>query len=114
METIAIQSMVTVELLDVDTNIAILSSCPEDSENKVALSATYRFIENNVSKFEIKLRTLEGQFGNLTCFVVPNANPKTCQVINIPIKPLSLHERNSQVLLFINRYFISSIFIIAN
>jgi len=93
METVAVQSMVSVELLDIDSSIAILSLCPEDLDNKSALSATYRFVENNVSKFEIKLRTVEGQYGDLNCFVIPNANPKTCQVISIPIKPLSLHER---------------------
>lgn len=88
-----IQSLVSIELLEVDSSIAILSLCNDDPSQKYGLSATYRFIDSNVLKFEVKLRTIEGQYGDLSCFVIPNANPKTCQAFNIPLKPLSLHER---------------------
>jgi hypothetical protein len=91
-EIVAIQSLVGVELMEIDSSIAILSLCPEDPDQKNALSATYRFVDSNISKFEIKIRTIEGQYGDLNCFVIPNAQPKTCQAFNIPIKPLSLHE----------------------
>lgn len=45
--------MVPVELLEVDSNIAILSECPEDKDKKFSLSATYRFVDTNISKFEL-------------------------------------------------------------
>jgi hypothetical protein len=96
-EIVGIQSLVKVELLEVDSHIAILSVCPEDTDNKYALSATYRFVDSSIAKFEIKLRTIEGQYGDINCFVIPNANPKTCQAFNISLKPLSLHERHSEV-----------------
>ena len=96
-EVVVLQSLVTVELVEVDSNIAILSLCADDDQ-KYGLKATYRFVDSNVLKFEIKLRTLEGQYGDLSCFVIPNANPKTCQAFNISIKPLSLHERYIPVL----------------
>jgi len=92
-EFVVVQSLVNVELLEVDSSIAILSLSSTDPDQKNGFAATYRFIDANVLKFEIKLRTIEGQFGDLSCFVIPNANPKTSQAFNIPLKPLSLHER---------------------
>jgi hypothetical protein len=80
-----------------DNSVAILSHTEEDKENNNVLLATYRIIQNNVNKFEIRLRTIEGKSGNIYCYVIPNAIPKTCQVITIPIKPLSLHEKFSEV-----------------
>ena len=97
MEIIAIQSLVSIELVEVDSSIAILSLGSTEPGQKSGLSATYRFIDSNVQKFEIKLRTIEGQYGDLNCFVIPNANPKTCQTFNISIKPLNLHERHLAV-----------------
>jgi Bardet-Biedl syndrome 7 protein len=99
-EIVSVQSLINVELMEVDSNIAILSTCPEDPDQKYALSATYRFVDTNASKFEIKIRTIEGQHGDLNCFVIPNAQPKTCQAFNIPLKPLSLHERHAVIYLY--------------
>lgn len=85
-----------IELLENENNDSILSINPI-FENESGLLATYRLIENNISKFEIKYRTLEGKAGNLECFVVPNASPKTSQMFRIPIKSLSLHEKTNEV-----------------
>lgn len=45
-----------------------------------------------MSRVEIKLRTSEGQTGNLMVYVLPKGS-STCQVIDVELKPLSLHER---------------------
>jgi len=103
-EFVVLQSLVNVELMEIDSSIAILSLSSQDPEQKNGLAATYRFIDTNVLKFEIKLRTIEGQFGDLSCFVIPNANPKTSQAFNIPLKPLSLHERYLAVMMKLKEF----------
>lgn len=42
-------------------------------------------------KFQI--RSIEGQYGTLQAYITPRIQPKTCQVRQYSIKPLSLHQR---------------------
>jgi hypothetical protein len=85
MEIIALQADFPVELLSLTNQTAILSTFSQDIVNKLnkfkkktIVQAVYRIIEHTVNKFEIKLRTVEGQYGPLNCFIIPFANPKTC------------------------------------
>jgi len=48
--------------------------------------------DSKVSRIEIKLRTSEGQIGNLLVYVIPRGST-TAQVLDVELKPLSLHER---------------------
>lgn len=41
----------------------------------------------------IQIRSIEGQYGTLQAYVTPQMEPKSCQLIQYPIKPLSLHYR---------------------
>jgi len=52
---------------------------------------------NAQTRVELKIRTNEGQMGHLLVYVFPQSatKNKTCQVVDIPIKPLSLHERTN-------------------
>ena len=93
---ILLQTNINIELLENDNNNSILSINPTLENDTNTLLATYRLIETNISKFEIKFRTLEGKSGFLTCFVVPNVSPKTSQVFKVPIKSLSLHEKTNE------------------
>ena len=56
------------------------------------LLATYR-CQANTTRLEIKIRTIEGQYGTLLAYVTPRLQPKCCQVQEYKIKPLSLHMR---------------------
>ena len=40
-----------------------------------------------------QVRSIEGQYGTLRAYVTPRLQPKTCQLRQYPIKPLSLHQR---------------------
>ena len=40
-----------------------------------------------------QIRSIEGQYGTLQAYVTPRIQPKTCQVRQYLIKPLSLHQR---------------------
>ncbi|KAI6233568.1 hypothetical protein M3Y99_00892200 [Aphelenchoides fujianensis] len=91
-EYIFLQSDVNVELLDVEKNSAVISITPPDPQNENNLLAVYR-CQADITRMEIRIRSIEGQFGTLRAFVVPRLQLKTCQVRSYPIKPLALHER---------------------
>lgn len=91
-ETVALQCDVDVELIDVDANGAIVSRSKPDPDGKTKLLASYRNIES-VNRMEMKIRTIEGQYGTLEAFVIPKLSPKTAQLATYQIRPLSLHQR---------------------
>lgn len=56
------------------------------------LLATYR-VADGATRLAIRLRTIEGRYGNLSAYVVPMGQPKTAQAVSFQIRPLSLHRR---------------------
>lgn len=87
-DTILLQCDVPVELLDADSNAAIVSRSKVNS----GLLATFR-CQEPVNRLEMCVRTSEGRYGNLKAYVWPRISPKMCQAKDYPIKPLSLHSR---------------------
>lgn len=49
------------------------------------------------SRFQVKLRSVEGLNGNICCFVLPQTSPKTAHMITLAVKPLALHEKIPEV-----------------
>ena len=97
---VLLQSDVPVDLLDVEKNSAVVSYSACDPEvfflasrftssanfwaavsfqSGNALLATYR-CQANTTRLEIKIRTIEGQYGMLQAYVTPRLQPKCCQV----------------------------------
>ncbi|XP_045146150.1 Bardet-Biedl syndrome 7 protein [Echinops telfairi] len=96
-DNVLIQSDVPIDLLDVDKNSAVVSFSSCDSEsNDNFLLATYR-CQANTTRLELKIRSIEGQYGTLQAYVTPRIQPKTCQVCQYQIKPLSLHQRTHSI-----------------
>ncbi|XP_048189524.1 Bardet-Biedl syndrome 7 protein isoform X2 [Perognathus longimembris pacificus] len=92
-DNVLIQSDVPIDLLDVDKNSAVVSFSSCDSEpSDNFLLATYR-CQANTTRLELKVRSIEGQYGTLQAYVTPRIQPKTCQVRQYHIRPLSLHQR---------------------
>ncbi|XP_038625212.1 Bardet-Biedl syndrome 7 protein isoform X1 [Tachyglossus aculeatus] len=92
-DNVLVQSDVPIDLLDVDKNSAVVSFSSCDSEpNDNFLLATYR-CQANTTRLELKIRSIEGQYGSLQAYITPRIQPKTCQVRQYQIKPLSLHQR---------------------
>lgn len=56
------------------------------------LLATYR-CQANTTRLELKVRSIEGQYGTLQAYITPRVQPKTCIVKQYQVKPLSLHQR---------------------
>ncbi|KRZ03892.1 Bardet-Biedl syndrome 7 -like protein [Trichinella zimbabwensis] len=89
---ILLRSEVAVSLLDIEKNSAVVSVTPTERNSKDALLITYR-CQANMVRFEVKIRTIEGKYGNLELYISPRMNPGVCQICNYLIKPLSLHRR---------------------
>ncbi|OXB84790.1 UNVERIFIED_CONTAM: hypothetical protein H355_015912 [Colinus virginianus] len=96
-DIVLVQSDVPVDLLDVDKNSAVVSFSNCDSDpNGNCLLATYR-CQANTTRLELKIRSIEGRYGTLQAYVTPRIQPKTCQVYQYQIKPLSLHQRTHSI-----------------
>ncbi|XP_061690651.1 Bardet-Biedl syndrome 7 protein isoform X2 [Syngnathoides biaculeatus] len=96
-DNLLLQSDVPIDLLDVDNNSAVVSFSECDSEpNGNFLLATYR-CQANTTRLELKVRSIEGQYGTLRAYVTHRLQPKTCQVRQYHIKPLSLHQRTHSI-----------------
>nr|XP_057920584.1 Bardet-Biedl syndrome 7 protein isoform X1 [Doryrhamphus excisus] len=93
-DNLLLQSDVPIDLLDVDNNSSVVSfsECDSEQPNGNFLLATYR-CQANTTRLEMKVRSIEGQYGTLQAYVTHRLQPKTCQVRQYQIKPLSLHQR---------------------
>ncbi|KAB7495673.1 Bardet-Biedl syndrome 7-like protein [Armadillidium nasatum] len=91
-DNVLLQSDVPVDLLDVERNSAVVSYSTCDPESGNYLLATYR-CQANTTRLEVRIRTIEGQYGMLQAYITPRLQPKCCQVRQYRIKPLSLHSR---------------------
>ncbi|KAJ8262423.1 hypothetical protein GJAV_G00166310 [Gymnothorax javanicus] len=97
-DNLLLQSDVPVDLLDVDKNSAVVSfsECDSEQPNGNFLLATYR-CQANTTRLELKVRSIEGQYGTLQAYITPRLQPKACQVRQYQIKPLSLHQRTHSI-----------------
>ncbi|XP_072170884.1 BBSome complex member BBS7-like [Diadema setosum] len=91
-DNILLQSDVPIDLLDTEKNTAVVSYSACDTENGNFLLATYR-CQANTTRLELKIRSIEGQYGTLQAYITPRLQPKMCQLRQYQIKPLSLHQR---------------------
>jgi Bardet-Biedl syndrome 7 protein len=93
-DCVIVQSTADVDLIDVDSNVAIVSktTVSEPKPGGSRLLATYR-CQETARQMKIKVRAPEGTYGDITAFVIPNQQPKTCQAVTFSIRPLSLHVR---------------------
>ncbi|XP_012687719.1 Bardet-Biedl syndrome 7 protein [Clupea harengus] len=97
-DNLLLQSDVPIDLLDVDKNSAVVSfsECDSEQPNGNFLLATYR-CQANTTRLELKVRSIEGQYGTLQAYITPRLQPKACQVRQYQIKPLSLHQRTHSI-----------------
>jgi len=91
-DTVLLQCDVPIELLDSDTNSAIVSLTPPSAGSAHGVLATFR-CQEPTNRLQVNLRTSEGRYGSLQVYVWPRISPKTCRAATYPIKPLSLHTR---------------------
>ncbi|XP_070507976.1 BBSome complex member BBS7-like [Chironomus tepperi] len=89
-ENILVQSDIPLDILDVDSNTAVISRSECDRNDGNLLLCCYR-CQLNTNRVDLKFRTVEGQHGTLRVYITPNIQPKCCQLRTYAIHPLSLH-----------------------
>ncbi|KXZ55148.1 hypothetical protein GPECTOR_3g298 [Gonium pectorale] len=94
--TVAIQSNAQLQMLDVPSNVAILSRSPPDETNGNLTLATYR-CQDSTNRLAVKFKVREGRAASLSAFVLPAISPKACVCVRHTIRPLCLHQRIQQM-----------------
>lgn len=84
--------MQNIDILDVKDGICKITKVSDKLTNSALLATLKVQGEQQVTRVEVKIRTSEGQVGNLLVYVMPQAS-NTSQVIDVELKPLNLHER---------------------
>lgn len=79
-------SAISPYLLNVKDDIALILSFFECSSN-----------HTECLWLSLQVRSIEGQYGTLQAYITPRLQPKTCQVRQYQIKPLSLHQRTHSI-----------------
>lgn len=95
-ELIVLHSAIPLDLLENESNLAIVSKSPVDPSNGTHFLATYRCLEPT-HRLEFQVRTIEGQFGYVEATVVASTQPQLAQTIKFYVKPLSLHHRVNEL-----------------
>ncbi|KAG2526563.1 hypothetical protein JM18_004329 [Phytophthora kernoviae] len=95
-QMIVLHSAVPLDLLENESNLAIVSKSPVDPTNGTHFLATYRCLEPT-HRLEFQVRTIEGQFGHVEATVVANTQPRSAQTVKFFVKPLSLHHRVNEL-----------------
>ena len=88
-DVVVLQSDVPIDVIDSEKNSAVVSFSESDSQEVLV---TFR-CQSNTTRIEVKIRSIEGQYGNMRVYVISQVAPKTCQLKMYPMKPLSLHRR---------------------
>ncbi|CAB1325604.1 unnamed protein product [Coregonus sp. 'balchen'] len=66
--------------------------CQDDASYSLTLE-----VQTAIDNLLLQVRFIEGQYGTLQAYITPRLQPKTCQVHQYLIKPLSLHQRTHTI-----------------
>ncbi|XP_054159812.1 Bardet-Biedl syndrome 7 protein-like [Oppia nitens] len=107
-DAVIIQSDILLDLIDCERNSAVISF-NENIGGQVLV--TFR-CQANTTRLEIKIRSIEGQYGLLRAYIMTRVSPKCAQIKTYKIKPLSLHKRSYTVIdtQYLNKLTISGTF----
>lgn len=102
-DVVIIQSDIEIDLIDTERNSAVVSQQTSSAAQHVVglgqdqsvkqVLATFR-CQANTTRLELKIRSIEGQFGVLRAYVATRISPKSAILKLFTIKPLSLHMRH--------------------
>lgn len=91
-DSVMLQSDIPVDMLDMQDDPAVRSFSPSRPDESNFLLATYAY-PPGTTRLQLKVRSIEGQYGTLQAYIVPNAEPKVCTVRQYKLCALSLHQR---------------------
>lgn len=95
LESVGIQSDLPLELVDYgdSASSAMITLTKNNGGKNSKLCAIAKCAEGQNRKVILRFRTVEGQAGNVRCFIIPTASPRSAQMREFSVRPLSLHQR---------------------
>lgn len=101
MGQLILQSKQNLDVLNVKNNLAKISRITQIADPQIQ-SLTHLFIDggegdlSGQSRIEVKIRTSEGQKGNIQLIVMAQ-NKRLCQSTEVVLPPLNLHQKLIEV-----------------
>ncbi|ORX47608.1 hypothetical protein BCR36DRAFT_413548 [Piromyces finnis] len=80
------------DIIDNDEIGSLKINISSNEREKYSYSGTYICPPNSL-KARLQIYPIEGKYGTINIYVVPNTTPPTYQLTSVIVKPLSLHER---------------------
>lgn len=72
-----------------------MSLTPCEASNATRFLATFR-CQERVNRLTIRLRTTEGEYGDIKLFVLAKVSPASAKLTTLRVPPLSLHHRQNE------------------
>ena len=93
-----LQSSINIDILDEENIPASVSFSNTDPTQKGNQFIVTLRLNEPTNKIVLKIRASEGLYGSLNAFIIPNQDySKVCKKLDIPILPLGLHEKISNL-----------------
>lgn len=95
--SVVLQSKQNIDIIQIKDNLAkinIMRNIPDP--NVQSLAQLLIEGESKHNRLEIKIRTSEGQQGNIQVIILPR-DSQACQNLEVPLKPLNLHEKINEI-----------------
>ena len=93
-ETLFFQSSINVDILNLDQLPVKYNICAQDPSNPDSMLSLIMTCTSKMTRFDFKIRTSEGLFGELNIFLIPaEDDSNVSRAIRVPMKPLNLHAK---------------------
>lgn len=98
MSVLLLQSTIIIDLLDEDIIPGQVSFSAADPTNNTNQFLVTIKLNESWNRIVLKIRTSEGLYGSLNAYIIPvEESSKICKRVDIPILPLSLHEKVAEI-----------------
>lgn len=82
------------DILEIKDKVCKENKLKDEANPANVLLTTLKVDSADIKKVQMKIRTAEGQQGSLNVFVIEKSSEQPmCAMLEIPLKPLNLHER---------------------
>lgn len=98
MSIVLLQSTINIDLLDSENIPAVVSFSATDPDQTTNQFLVTLKLNEPANRIVLKVRASEGLYGSLNAFIIPTEeSSKVSKRVDVPILPLSLHEKVSTV-----------------
>jgi Bardet-Biedl syndrome 7 protein len=94
-DTVSLQSTLQLEMLDGDADVNVMSITKKECApgSTAALLGVYKNHDATVKRVQLQFRPVEGQYGDINVYVLPQMQPRSALKRAFFVPALSLHQR---------------------